>query len=371
MKFTILRNELVAALATVMGVVERAQTLQILSHVLIEATDDAMTITGTNLEVELRAGVVAEIERPGKSTVHARKLYDIARNLPEGSELKIEFSDDRATLKSGRSRYSLPVLPAIEMPMVDERPLQQGVSFRIPERELKRLMQRVSFVVASNDPRPQLNGMLLHIQGGQIRAIGSDGVTLGFTRAALVDCAEDANVQVILHGRSVKEIIRLLSDTDEPAHIQLSPWMTQMELASCRVTTKAIDTAYFAYERVMEVSPQWSLRVDRDALRSALIRSSIVMPSVKKPVVMTLHGGAMEIAAQNATTVEAGDEHLDAEFDGADGFRIGFSADVLGDVIAALPPGQILMRVGSAMKQAHIRAADNDDCQYVVAPFLL
>jgi DNA polymerase III subunit beta len=203
MKLTVLRNELVSALSAVMGVIERSQTLQVLSHVLIDATGDVVAVTGTNLEIELRTTAAATVDAPGKTTVHARKLFDIAKNLPEGAEVQLAFDGDKATLKCGRSRYTLPVMSAIDMPLMDCRSLDQGATFQVAERDLKRLIQRVAFAVGAEDVRPYLNGLLLHLIDNEIRAVGSDGVSLG--RASIrQERAAAGQAQVLLHNRTIR-----------------------------------------------------------------------------------------------------------------------------------------------------------------------
>lgn len=369
MKITVLRNELVSALSTVMGVIERSQTLQILSHVLIDASGDVVALTGTNLEIELRTVASATIDAPGKATVHARKLFDITKNLPEGAEVQLAFESEKATLKCGRSRYTLPVLPAIDVPLMDCRPLDHGASFCVAERDLKRLIQRVAFAVGVEDVRPYLNGMLLHLVGNEIRAVGSDGVSLGRANIRHENTAAEP-VEVLLHARTIKEIVRLLSDGEERATIRVARQMAELQLSACRVTTKALDYAYVPYERVMDFETKWAMKVDRDALRAALIRSAFVVNTTNKALRLTLRPDAMEIAA-SASATEAGTEHLDIEFDGTDGFEIGFAVDALTDAVTALPPGPIVMRINSDDRPARLLSASNDDCQYLVMPYRL
>jgi DNA polymerase-3 subunit beta len=368
MKFTVLRNELASALSTVMGATERTGTLQILRHILIEAADGCLGIVGTNLEMELRTEAAATVEMPGRATVPARKLYDLVKGLPEGAELRIEFEPRKALVKCGRSRYTLPVLPADEMPMLDVTPLKSGTTFEIEERALKQMMQSVLFAVAEEDVRAYLTGMLLHLADGEVRAVGGSNVSMARAASALPVPA-NGDIQTILINKSAREIVRLLSDTDHKAKVRVCTSMIHLELASCSITTKAIEGRYPEYDRVIALNVRSTMRIDREVLLRALARTAIVT-NVHKAVRLTPKADSLELTTA-ASDNEAGDECIDAKFDGPADFEIGFSISALSEVISALPPGEVVFNFETPLRHAQIQSAANDDRRYAVMPMRL
>lgn len=370
MKFTIPRNELASALGIIIGAVENRQTMQILGHVLIEAEADAgrVMFTGGNLEIELQAEAVATVETAGQSTVPAKKLYDIVRNLPEGAEIRLEFEETKALLRCGRSRLTLPVLPAAEYPRIDDRGLEHRTTYSVAEKELKRLMQRVAFNMQTNDPRLYLNGMLLHLTGSELRAVAGSAFCMGASSMKF-DAAGEA--QAILPAKSATEVLRLLEDTDSVATIRMSHTQFQMQCAACRMTTKAVDSRYPDYERLINsVQPNATLTVGREALKRALTRLTLVSDQTKRGVRLSMTTSLLTLESR-ASQFEEGEDHVDAKLTGLESFEIGFSAIALAEIVSAIPTDEIRFRFADDRHPVHIAAAAGESGQYVVAPMVL
>src|SRR5215469_356245 len=183
MQFAIQREVLLKPLQQVIGVVERRQTLPVLSNLLVSANNDRVTFTGTDLEVEMQANVEATGAQPGEITVPARKLFDICRALPDGSKVQFKLAGDKATVSSGRSRFTLATLPASEFPVIDNIELIEKVS--LPEASLKELMDRTAFAMANQDVRYYLNGLLLDLREKSLRCVATDGHRLALVETDL------------------------------------------------------------------------------------------------------------------------------------------------------------------------------------------
>ena len=250
MKFSISRDALLKPLNLVAGVVERRQTLPILSNVLMVLEGDQLSLTGTDLEVELvgRVALPSPVSAPGEVTVPARKLVDICKSLPEGSEIQFTVEDGKVTVRSGRSRFTLSTLPAREFPAVEE-----GVGthrFTVKQGQLRRLIDRTAFAMAQQDVRYYLNGMLLELKGGRLRVVATDGHRLAMcTLPSPVPVDEDT--QVILPRKGVLELSRLLLEEDQDIAMVLGSNHLRATTDGFTFTSKLVDGKFPDYERVL------------------------------------------------------------------------------------------------------------------------
>src|SRR5690348_9672883 len=207
MKLTTTREDFLAPLQSVIGVVERRQTMPVLANVLLAARDGRLHITGTDLEVELVAASTVNVQQPGDITVPGRKLLDIFRSLPEKTSVALSTEGERVSLKAGRSRFTLSTLPAAEFPLVDEINAQQTLT--VSQGEFRRLIDKTHFSMAQQDVRYYLNGMLLETEGKQLRAVATDGHRLALCETELASRAKNAQ-QVIVPRKGVLELQRIL-----------------------------------------------------------------------------------------------------------------------------------------------------------------
>ena len=267
MKFVISRDALLKPLNLVAGVVERRQTLPILANVLLVLDGDHLSLTGTDLEVELVGRVrLASAGDSGELTVPARKLVDICKSLPEGSDIEFSAQDGKVTVKSGRSRFTLSTLPAREFPNVEDSLGTHQLT--IKQGQLKRLIERTGFAMAQQDVRYYLNGMLWEIKGGQLRVVATDGHRLAM--CTLPEPVQvDSDTQVILPRKGVLELSRLLLEEDADVSIVIGSNHVRATTEDFTFTSKLVDGKFPEYERVLPRSADKQVMGSRLDLRQA------------------------------------------------------------------------------------------------------
>lgn len=367
MKFTTNREALLRPLQLVTGVVERRQTLPVLSNLLVEARDGVLSLTGTDLEVEL---VVVEgavsIEEEGQTTIPARKLADIWRSLPDGAEVSVQVEGDRAVVRSGRSRFALATLPAADFPKVEGE--AGDLSLSLPQNELRRLLDQVSFSMAQQDVRYFLNGMLLEVTREHTRTVATDGHRLAMCTLA-GGGADGDRVQAIVPRKGVLELGRLLDDGEESVTLQLGGNHLRVQLGSYTLTSKLVDGKFPDYEKVVPRRTGQSLSGDRDTLKQAFNRASILSNEKYRGIRLILDTDQLTIQANNPEQEEA--EEVVAVSYGGDRMEIGFNVSYLQDVLNVLDTPEVQLSIADANSSALIEGAGNDEAVYVVMPMRL
>lgn len=366
MKLQVGRNELLAALSAVIGVVERRQTLPVLSNFLMETREDELIVTGTDLEIELEARARVQNLAPGRATLPARKLFDICRGLPEGAEISLDVSGDKATLKSGRSRYSLSCLKADEFPAMGR--LAEGRELTIPRRQLRTLIERTQFAMAQQDVRYYLNGLLLEVTAKRVRCVATDGHRLAMSEAVL-DTGFKENLQVIVPRKAVMELTRLLDQSDEAVTLKIGAGQIQVDVDVVRMTSKLIDGRFPDYERVIPDSGDKKLQADRELVKRALARTAILSNEKFRGVRLNLEDGKLVLQTHNPEHEEA-EEDLEVSYQGS-ALEIGFNVNYLLDALGALHGEQFVMELKNSDSSGLIHAADDASSKYVVMPMRL
>jgi DNA polymerase-3 subunit beta len=367
MKFTTNREALLRPLQLVTGVVERRQTLPVLANLLVEAEEDGLSLTGTDLEVELVAqdrGVT--IEEPGRATIPARKLADIWRSLPEGAEVSVHIDGDRAIVRSGRSRFALATLPAADFPKVESGP--GDLQVELSQKDLRRLIDRVSFSMAQQDVRYFLNGMLLEVTGQHTRTVATDGHRLAMCTLGTGVSGTD-RVQAIVPRKGVLELGRLLDDGEESVVMHVGDNHLRVTLGSFTLTSKLVDGKFPDYEKVVPRRTDRVMSGDRDTLRQAFNRASILSNEKYRGVRLILEPEQLTIQANNPEQEEA-EEVVPVEY-GGERMEIGFNVSYLQDVLNVLQSDQVSLSVADANSSALIEAAADQDALYVVMPMRL
>ena len=367
MKFSTNRETLLKALQLVTGVVERRQTLPVLANLLVVARDGSISLTGTDLEVELVAvegGV--DIQQEGEVTIPARKLADIWRSLPDEAEVSVEVSGDRATVRSGRSRFTLATLPAQDFPKVESG--QDDVEFKLKQSALGELLEQVSFSMAQQDVRYFLNGMLLEVTPQHLRTVATDGHRLAMSTLDEAGAGTE-RIQAIVPRKGVLEMSRLLDDGDEEVLLQLGGNHLRMTRGPYILTTKLVDGKFPDYEKVVPKDLGRTITGDRSSLKQAFQRASILSNEKYRGVRMIIDGELMTIQANNPEQEEA-EEQISVDYDG-DRMEIGFNVSYLQDVLNALDTEQIQLSVSDANSSALIEGMGKDDAVYVVMPMRL
>lgn len=366
MKLSISRESLLKALQAVIGVVERRQTMPILANVLLVAKNGGLTLTATDLEVELVADAEADkVEVPGEITVPGRKLLDIARALPEGAKVGLQLDGDRLVIKSGRSRFVLSTLPAAEFPLVEK--IDATSRLKLAQKDVARLLDKTQFSMAQQDVRYYLNGLLIETSKKRLRAVATDG-----HRLALCDIPiENQDVtagQVIIPRKGVLELHRLLGAAQE-VELAIGANHVRANFDGIRFTSKLIDGRFPDYERVIPSSEATTLKADRETLRSALQRAAILSNEKYRGVRLELGKGTLRIQANNPDQEEARDE-IEVDYAGT-AMEIGFNVTYLLDALSAIDSEAVEIDFVDANSSCLIRADKGSLSKYVVMPMRL
>ena len=364
MKFTAEREHILAALQAAIGVVERRQTMPILANVLLSAKDNRLSVTATDLEVELVAGADIKSGSDGAITVPGRKLLDICRSLPDGARITVAQEGERLQLKAGKSRFTLSTLPAAEFPVIDEMNVQQTLD--IPQADLKRLLDKTHFSMAQQDVRYYLNGMLLETDGKMLRSVATDGHRLALCEMELV--SKGKGQQIIVPRKGVLELQRLLG-AEGIVSLTIGSNHIRAQIGDIRFTSKLIDGRFPEYSRVIPANPPRLVQADRDMLRSALQRTAILSNEKYRGIRLAMKGNSMTLQAHNPEQEEA-EEEIEVQYDGDD-LEVGFNVNYLLDAIAAIEGSEVEIGLTDANSSCLIRAPDNSSSRYVVMPMRL
>jgi len=367
MKFTISRDALLKPLNLVAGVVERRQTLPILANVLMVLDSDRLALTGTDLEVELVGRVqLAAAGDSGEVTIPARKLVDICKSLPEGSDIQITAQDSKVTVKSGRSRFTLATLPAREFPNVED---SMGThQFTVKQGQLKRLIDRTGFAMAQQDVRYYLNGMLWEIKDKLLRVVATDGHRLAMcTLPGKIDASDDT--QVILPRKGVLELARLLLQDDADIAIVIGSNHIRATTDDFTFTSKLVDGKFPDYQRVLPRSPDKIVLGSRLELRQAFTRAAILSNEKYRGVRLKVTNNSLDIVANNPEQEEA-EEAVPVDYQG-DPLEVGFNVSYLLDVLGVLSGEQVKLSLSDPNSSALLEESDVGDSLYVVMPMRL
>ncbi|MFB1487180.1 MULTISPECIES: DNA polymerase III subunit beta [unclassified Thiocapsa] len=366
MEFVVNRERLLPALSKVVGVVERRQTLPILGNLLLSARGDRLDICGTDLEVEVKTNCIASVPLEGETTVPARKLMDICRNLTEGTEIRFRLSNERCVVTAGRGRFTLGVLPAADFPLMDAD--IDGLEVKVPEGILRQIMDKTSFAMAQQDVRYYLNGLLIEWGRSGITAVGTDGHRLAkFHRSLDLDVPEPA--QVIVPSKTILELRRQLASTEEEVTVSVGSRSIRLAVGGMVMTSKLVDGRYPEYERVIPRELGKVAKVCNDALKRALARTSILSNEKYRGVRLAFEEGVLRLQAHNPEQEEA-EEEIELDYKG-DPVAIGFNVAYLSDVLGAVNGTEIEVRFSDAGSSSVWRGVGAEDETYVVMPMRL
>ena len=366
------QDQLLSALQSVAGIVERRHTLPVLANVLLKKEGGSIQLTTSDLEIQIRTH--AELggdEGSFATTVGVRKLIDILRTMPADQTVSLESQQEKLLLKGGKSRFTLQTLPAEDFPLVQEAP-GFGPAFSVPQKTLKDLLGQVSFSMAVHDIRYYLNGILFETDGKRLSLVATDGHRLAFTSATLD--VEVPRQQVILPRKTVIELERLLSDAAAPEgeqapmiEMQFAANQAKFSFGGMEFVTKLVEGKFPDYNRVIPQSPKNSVTLGRAVLLACLQRTAIMTSDKFKGVRLNLEPGTLRIASSNAEQEEAVDE-LDIDY-GGDAIEIGFNVTYLMDVLSTLKQQEMItIGLQDANSSALITLPGDDNFKYVIMP---
>lgn len=369
MRLVIERNALVKALGHVASVVERRNTVAILSNVLVEATENGLHLKATDMEREITQTVPAEISQPGAITVSAHILHDIARKLPDGAETELSTinTDGRLLVSAGQARFTLQARPAEEFPDLSTGAFD--VSFDLHAHDLKRLLEKTRFAMSTEEIRYYLNGIYLHTVPANgvsmLRAVATDGHRLAQVEVPAPAEAEGM-VGVIIPRKTVGELYRITADLDERVTIALSANKAQFVCGPVTLTSKLVDGTFPDYTRVIPIQNDKRLEVSNAAFKGAVDRVSTISSDRGRPVKLELGPNRLVLSVNNPDSGSA-TEHLEVGY-GASPLEIGFNAKYLIDISEQLESDTAHFLLADAGSPTLVRDDGDQTALYVLMP---
>ncbi len=367
MQFSILREDLLKPLQLVVGVVERKQTMPVLSNVLLVIDNQQLSLTGSDSEVELIGQVsLSEAADDGEITLPARKLMDICKNLPAEAMINFRMDEQKMLISSGRSRFTLTTLPASDFPQMNEQ--EDSFSFELPQGNLRYIIERTSFAMAQQDVRYYLNGLLLETGPGRLRAVATDGHRLALCDA---EAGIDGNAphQVIVPRKGVLELARLMSDEDATVRISLGANYIRATGNQFTFTSKLVDGKFPDYDRVLPRGGDKLVVAERQQLREALNRASILSNEKYRGIRLQFEQALLRAQANNPEQ-EAAEEEVTIDYNSSP-LDIGFNVSYLLDVLSVMTSSEVRITLSDANSSALLQEGDNSDSSYVVMPMRL
>ena len=367
MKLTIERATLLKALGHVQSVVERRNTIPILSNVKIEARDQHLGLDATDMDLEIVDTVDADVGAPGASTVPAHTLFEIVRKLPEGAQVALESDDSQIVLVSGRSRFNLACLPIEDFPVMSESELPHA--FSVPASDLRNMIDHTRFAISTEETRYYLNGIYLHAtesEGAQVlRAVATDGHRLARFEMPLPDGAAGM-AGVIVPRKTVGELRRLIEDAGDTVSVALSDTQIRFSFGSARLTSKLIDGTFPEYDRVIPAGNDKVLEVDCTSFANAVDRVSAISSEKSRSVKLSLNPGNLILSA---TSPEMGSatEELEVAYD-SEALEIGFNSRYLLDITQQIEGESAQFIMADPVSPTIIRATGDSSALYVLMP---
>ncbi len=369
MKATIERATLLKGLSHVQSVVERRNTIPILSNVLIEATaEGTLKLMATDLDLQINESIAAAVDQPGATTVSAHTLFDIARKLPEGSQVQLAASEGRMSIVAGRARFSLGTLPRDDFPVIAEGELP--TQFELPAETLKQIIDKTRFAISTEETRYYLNGIFLHVADGDssnpvLKAAATDGHRLARVTLPRPEGAESMP-DVIVPRKCIGELRKLLDEVDGSVGVSLSPTKIRFDLGQAILTSKLIDGTFPDYSRVIPTGNDKILKIDPKSFMEGVDRVSTIATEKTRAVKMALDRDKITLSVtspENGTAAEeVPGDYVALPFD------IGFNSRYLMDILAQIDGDMVEVHLADAAAPTLIRENDKSPALYVLMP---
>ncbi|MFW2850653.1 DNA polymerase III subunit beta [Sphingomonas sp. TX0543] len=368
MKATIERATLLKGLSHVQSVVERRNTIPILSNVLIEATaEGALRLMATDLDLQINESVPAAVDQPGATTVSAHTLFDIARKLPEGAQVSLSAADGRMAIVAGRARFSLGTLPRDDFPVIAEGELP--TQFEMPAEALKQIIDKTRFAISTEETRYYLNGIFLHVadEGAQpvLKAAATDGHRLARVTIPRPEGAEGMP-DVIVPRKCVAELRKLLDEVDGSVGVSLSGTKIRFDLGQAVLTSKLIDGTFPDYSRVIPTGNDKILKIDPKSFMEGVDRVSTIATEKTRAVKVGLDRDKVTLSVTSPENGTAAEE-VPGEYVSAP-FEIGFNSRYLLDILGQIDGDVVEVHLADAAAPTLIRENDKSPSLYVLMP---
>jgi len=364
MKATIERATLLKCLGHVQSVVERRNTIPILSNVLLDAREDgSLRLMATDLDLQVDETIAANVAQPGATTVSAHTLFDIVRKLQEGSQVELTAAEGKMQVIAGRSRFNLSTLPRDDFPVIAEGELP--TRFELPAATLRQIIDKTRFAISSEETRYYLMGIFLHVADDQLKAAATDGHRLARVTVAKPDGA-DGMPDVIVPRKCVAELRKLLDELEGTVEVSLSPTKVRFVLGHAVLTSKLIDGTFPDYNRVIPTANDKLLKLDPKSFAQGVDRVATIASEKTRAVKMSVDRDRVTLSV---TSPENGlaTEEVPADYS-ADGLEIGFNARYLLDILGEIDGDTVEVHLADAAAPTLLRENDKANALYVLMP---
>jgi DNA polymerase-3 subunit beta len=364
MKATIERATLLKSLSHVQSVVERRNTIPILSNVLIEAREDgSIRLMATDLDLQVDESIQANVATAGATTVSAHTLFDIVRKLPDGSQVELNAAEGKMQLSAGRARFNLSTLPRDDFPVIAEGDLP--TRFELPAATLRQIIDKTRFAISTEETRYYLMGIFLHVADDALKAAATDGHRLARVTVAKPDGA-DGMPDIIVPRKCVAELRKLLEELEGTVEVSMSPTKIRFGLGSAVLTSKLIDGTFPDYNRVIPTGNDKLLKLDPKSFAQGVDRVSTIASEKTRAVKMMVDRDKVTLSV---TSPEAGTatEEIAADY-GSDNIKIGFNARYLLDILGEIDGDTVEVHLADAAAPTLLREKDNSSALYVLMP---
>jgi len=364
MKATIERAVLLKSLSHVQSVVERRNTIPILSNVLIEARDDgSIRLMATDLDLQVDESIPANVTQAGATTIPAHTFFDIMRKLPEGSQVELSAADGKMQVVAGRSRFNLSTLPRDDFPVIAEGDLP--TRFELPAATLRQVIEKTRFAISTEETRYYLMGIFLHVVDEQLRAAATDGHRLARVTVPRPDGAEEMP-DVIVPRKAIAELFKLLEEVEGTVEISLSPTKIRFGLGSAVLTSKLIDGTFPDYNRVIPTGNDKLLKIDPKSFAQGVDRVSTIASEKTRAVKMAVDRDKVTLSVTSPENGVATEE-VPAHY-GSDNIEIGFNAKYLLDILGEIDGDTVEVHLADAAAPTLLRENDKSNALYVLMP---
>jgi DNA polymerase III subunit beta len=364
MNIKINRDTLLKPLTSVSGIVERRHTLPILSNLLLEANEEKIVLTATDLEMQISLSINTMVGGELSTTISAKKLLDICRALPENTDISMVTTDSRITVKAGKSKFNLQTLPAADYPVMTKASGNAIAVVTIAQNTLKQLFKQVEFAMAQQDIRYYLNGLLFEVNENRLNIVGTDGHRLSYTSTELSQSYEKQ--ELILPRKTVLELIKLLEENDEEVTIEITTGQVNFSFGNIRLISKVIDGKFPDYTRVIPTGHQNHFSINRQSILLAMQRASILSNEKYRGIRLVLSQNNLRLISTNTEQEEA-EEELEINYSG-DAIDIGFNVTYMIDVLNNVNTEDIVFSFADANSSCLITVPNDDNYKYVVMP---
>ncbi|MGQ5700791.1 DNA polymerase III subunit beta [Sandaracinobacteroides sp. A072] len=365
MKLVVERATLLKALGHVQSVVERRNTIPILSNVLLSAEGETLKLMATDLDLQIVEEAPATVETAGATTVSAHTLFDIVRKIPDGAQVTLDATGQKMVVQAGRARFQLQTLPREDFPVIGESDLP--VSFALPAATLVMLIDRTRFAISTEETRYYLNGIFLHAPAGlgTLRAVATDGHRLARVEIPLPEGAASMP-DIIIPRKCVAEVRKLLDERDGDVEIALSPSKIRFRIGAAVLTSKLIDGTFPDYSRVIPTANDRLLRIDPAALAEGVDRVTAIASEKTRAVKLGLDRDRVSLSVTSAENGTAS-EDVPADYS-AEAFDVGFNSRYLLDILAQISGNAVEIHMADAAAPTLIREGEGSEALYVLMP---